>query len=502
MSGEAVILSNIVRAAVALLTGDVSIGRVDDNLYYFEIVLDDKSTLCMLYNEEDNTISYAGNVDLTATSDTWPLAVALLFLATQKEEHNDELVKDVFPSMRKSIATNGTISDQDVFVLCDNILARITSKVKRSLDIPTEGIIKKRNVSERNGELLVLLEDLTAMYSGKGGVFETITTNSATSVSNDATASKMFTNHYLLKDEISEEVKSLIPNLSGCIANPSIEDTLDTIKFAAERSNSTCFNIFMVGPSGAGKSFSSAIIADELGLPFYSSVVDDTFNGQTILGSKEIDEKGQTVYKPSWFAKAIQTPCVIEFAEVNAAVATALTSLYDVLDKHKRQLRLGDGTIVKRHPHCIIIFTCNAYGCMNTLAKSLPARCADIIRLEELGRSDIKKILLKQIDIDGLTFDNDIVEKILDCREAIEEVLHNGKQNGVRIPKDCESSMRAYAYWMLKCEIGKQNGRYNPIAAAKKTILPVISSGANFNEEIEKIIIDTIISPIFDFVEG
>lgn len=499
LGNDAIIIGNVLQAAINLVDGiSTSIARVADDKVYFECVMRNKDVVSLLYDESNNTISFAGR-DITSSSEkeVWPLATILIFLAADKAEKNQELI-DVLKSIRMSIQNGGQVNTSDAFILCDNINCRMTSKKKRQLDISLTDVTRKKSVNEENGQLLVVAEDLTPAFTGNVGSFVTIN-ESTTSTSTTTKTTKMFTNAFAFGDELSEVEMAMVPNVTGAVATIEIEDALETIAFTKDVPNE-CINLFMVGPSGTGKSFNSMVIASELNVPYYSMVMDDTFNGQGLKGTYGINDKGETYYEPSWFAKAIQRPCVIEVAEVNAAVPTALTALYDVLDKYKRKLLLDDGTVVRRHPHCVIIFTCNAYGCMNTLAKSLPARSMQVVRLKALERDDIRNIFFNQID--GMNVDDDIVENVLDCYEQIEDMLHIGKAGSKRIPKDCESSMRAYAYWMLKCQISKKNGHFNPIYAAKATILPVISSGANFNEEIEQVIIDTIISPVFDFVEG
>jgi hypothetical protein len=132
---------------------------------------------------------------------------------------------------------------------------------------------------------------------------------------------------------------------------------------------------------------------------------------------------------------------------------------------------------------------------MNDIAPSIVARAVTTLRLPMLDRDNIRSILLREIDY--ATIDNDIMENALDCLFSIEDFLKSPNA-----PRGCESSMRSYAYWIYQMQLSRSINMYNPIEAARNTILPTISCNLRFDEEFENSIIENIIAPTFNFFEN
>lgn len=501
-----VYFSNILAAAIAIAKGLVGVATVEDDeegnrKEYYEVHLEDGNVIQMLTTYCDDvltSIAYEGAIDFEDATDIYPIVCVLIRNMLDVSEGNKELKSTI-----RQLVVTDTKDDEDLLaIICDNIVCRLANRTKKRLDIDIEAVEKTRGINLNDGTIYTIAEDLTdELFGINDFVFETLVSNSET-IESKTTETKLFKGNYKFDVELTDQEKLLVPNIDGAVARFEYEDVLDTIFYTKDYKNPMNL-IFATGPSGCGKSFMSLVIASELGLPYLSLSLDESFGTAMIKGNWQLGNKDgaeETFFKLSTFAERVQRPGVIELAECNGSRPEVLTLLYDLLDKDKLTMIAEDGRVIKRHPHCYIVMTCNMYACMNPIAKSLPARMTQIVRLPKMDRASIRGVLFKQID--GAKIDSDIVERVLDSFDAIEYVLadaQNGRRtSGVRIPKDCESSMRAYGYWMQKIQISRDLGRYDPIYAAKTTILPVISSGAGFNEDIEEMLIRTVIAPKFD----
>jgi MoxR-like ATPase len=112
-------------------------------------------------------------------------------------------------------------------------------------------------------------------------------------------------------------------------------------------------NIMMTGPAGCGKTMAAKAAANSI--EGYSMEIFNLGSTQdpraTLIGNTQFDTKKGTVFSPSPFVKAIQTPnTVIVLDEISRAHPEAHNILMSVLDAGQRYLRLdeaADSPIVK-----------------------------------------------------------------------------------------------------------------------------------------------------------
>jgi MoxR-like ATPase len=112
-------------------------------------------------------------------------------------------------------------------------------------------------------------------------------------------------------------------------------------------------NIMMTGPAGCGKTMAAKAAANSI--EGYSMEIFNLGSTQdpraTLIGNTQFDTKKGTVFSPSPFVKAIQTPnTVIVLDEITRAHPEAHNILMSVLDAGQRYLRLdeaADSPVVK-----------------------------------------------------------------------------------------------------------------------------------------------------------
>jgi len=112
-------------------------------------------------------------------------------------------------------------------------------------------------------------------------------------------------------------------------------------------------NIMMTGPAGCGKTMAAKAAANSI--EGYSMEIFNLGSTQdpraTLIGNTQFDTKKGTVFSPSPFVKAIQTPnTVIVLDEISRAHPEAHNILMSVLDAGQRYLRLdeaSDSPVVK-----------------------------------------------------------------------------------------------------------------------------------------------------------
>jgi len=103
-------------------------------------------------------------------------------------------------------------------------------------------------------------------------------------------------------------------------------------------------NIMMTGPSGSGKSLSAKSAAQALSREFFYFNLGATQDPRsTLIGNTHFNKDDGTIFAPSLFVKAIQTPnAVILLDELSRAHPEAWNILMTVLDSHQKYLRLDE----------------------------------------------------------------------------------------------------------------------------------------------------------------
>lgn len=103
-------------------------------------------------------------------------------------------------------------------------------------------------------------------------------------------------------------------------------------------------NILMTGPSGSGKSVTAKHAAETMGRAFFYFNLGATQDPRsTLVGNTHFNREDGTMFAPSLFVKAIQTPnAVILLDELSRAHPEAWNILMTVLDPNQKYLRLDE----------------------------------------------------------------------------------------------------------------------------------------------------------------
>ena len=160
-------------------------------------------------------------------------------------------------------------------------------------------------------------------------------------------------------------------------------------------------NIMMTGPAGCGKTMAAKAAANSI--DGYRMEIFNLGSTQdpraTLIGNTQFDTKKGTVFNPSPFVKAIQTPnTVVVLDEITRAHPEAHNILMSVLDQGQRYLRLdeaSDSTIVKVAEGVSFIASANI-GNEYTATRQLDRAIVDrftIIEMDTLSKTEETELL-------------------------------------------------------------------------------------------------------------
>ena len=160
-------------------------------------------------------------------------------------------------------------------------------------------------------------------------------------------------------------------------------------------------NIMMTGPAGCGKTMAAKAAANSI--EGYSMEIFNLGSTQdpraTLIGNTQFDTTKGTVFQPSPFVKAIQTPnTVIVLDEITRAHPEAHNILMSVLDQGQRYLRLdeaSDSPIVKVAEGVSFIASANI-GNEYTATRQLDRAIVDrftIIEMDTLTKDEETSLL-------------------------------------------------------------------------------------------------------------
>lgn len=160
-------------------------------------------------------------------------------------------------------------------------------------------------------------------------------------------------------------------------------------------------NIMMTGPAGCGKTMAAKAAANSI--DGYTMEIFNLGSTQdpraTLIGNTQFDTTKGTVFSPSPFVKAIQTPnTVIVLDEISRAHPEAHNILMSVLDQGQRYLRLDEAAespVVKVAEGVSFIASANI-GNEYTATRQLDRAIVDrftIIEMDTLTRDEEKSLL-------------------------------------------------------------------------------------------------------------
>lgn len=209
-------------------------------------------------------------------------------------------------------------------------------------------------------------------------------------------------------------------------------------------------HMLLSGPSGVAKTRLARLLAQRLNVDFFkvdfSSKLDPI---SSLLGTHRHDPTNGSYFDRSPFLEAIQKPGIILLDEINRAGSEANNILFPLLDNDSRALVIDQemgikDRVVKLHPDCIFVATCNQ-GPEFTGTKSLdpafkarfgnipidylPAKeeCGLLVKLTKCDKKNIETVVAIANEIRALYLSGEITEGI-GVRETISacEMISDG----------------------------------------------------------------------------
>lgn len=178
-------------------------------------------------------------------------------------------------------------------------------------------------------------------------------------------------------------------------------------------------NVLLVGPTRCGKTKSAQSVAKATDRPFFSFNIGSTQDARaTLIGNTTFNKNDGTIFNPSEFVRAIQTPnAIILLDELSRGHHDAWNILMPVLDSTQRYLRLDESTDSKTIgiPETVSFISTtnigNEYTATKVIDEALIRRFPVIVEMEPLTYSQEMELL-------GVLFP----EELEDYKEILESI--------------------------------------------------------------------------------
>jgi midasin (ATPase involved in ribosome maturation) len=181
------------------------------------------------------------------------------------------------------------------------------------------------------------------------------------------------------------------------------------------------------------------------------------------------------------FAKALQMPCIIELQEAAAMDPGVTQKLHSIMDKRDNTFRLADGSIITRHPKCIIVATINpTYEGCRELNRAFLRRFNAKIELESMTHAQIKTIL-SAVCRKGIS--DELMDTIVNVFFKTESYIETSLKGRY------DMALAEFQDWVIFVDHG-----IDPIKAAMQTFVPGL---AELNGKIMTQIKQGILVPAF-----
>ena len=255
---------------------------------------------------------------------------------------------------------------------------------------------------------------------------------------------------------------------------PQVEEVCGIIKASKSLPFAMNMNFLFTGEAGTGKSTASGQIARVLGVPrriltCSKGMEEFRITQRLIPNPKKVSESdADFVYVDSEIVEAFKNGGIIEVQEANTLREGVITVLNAALDD-SGELHLYDGSIIKRHPNCIFIFSMNVgYEGTRNMNQSFLSRCS----FKEEFVLPERKVLVERI-VNKYKIDNELAKEMaqafLDVRNTLQE---SGDTDGV-------CSYRELVAWVEALKANEEIRKIVPSApelsvydAAQRTIVP------------------------------
>ena len=256
--------------------------------------------------------------------------------------------------------------------------------------------------------------------------------------------------------------------------SPQVEEVCGIIKASKTLPFAMNMNFLFTGEAGTGKSTASGQIARVLGIPrriltCSKGMEEFRITQRLIPNPKKVSEAdADFVYVDSEIVEAFKNGGIIEVQEANTLREGVITALNAALDD-SGELHLYDGSIIKRHPNCIFIFSMNVgYEGTRNMNQSFLSRCSfkeEFVLPEE---SILVKRIVNKYKIDE-SLAKDMIKTFMDVRNTLKE---SGDEDGV-------CSYRELVAWVETLKANEEIRKIIPSApelsaydAAQRTIVP------------------------------